>query len=167
MKRFILTLIFVLAAIVSFCQAIDYPRYDIDSLGQKVVVLTIAQATELDNNSELLGLFEKLNVQLGEYDSVCIKVINEKEKVIALQKIEIACLKEALLNKDQQISALQHEIAGYQAVIAALEGKIRAKDKIIEERERQLRRLKLKAAIGGIGESLMIFGLLVAIVVLN
>jgi hypothetical protein len=39
---------------------IEYPRYT-DSTDKKVVQMTIAQAMKLDNNTELLGLFEELS----------------------------------------------------------------------------------------------------------
>ena len=52
----------------SFAQTLDYPRYEVDSLGQKVIVMTIEQAMKLDNNSELLTLFEKLNSQNLEFE---------------------------------------------------------------------------------------------------
>jgi hypothetical protein len=167
MKRFILTVIFTIISLFSFSQVIDYPRYEVDSLGQKVVVLTIAQATELDNNSELLGLFEKLNAQIGEYDSACIKVINEKDKVIAIQKIEIAKLKESLSVKDEQIVALQKTIEEYQSTVAIMGAQLKAKDKIIDEKNRQIRKLRFKTFMGGIGGSLAIVGLLVAFVLIN
>ena len=167
MKKFILVILLVSCALFSFSQTIEYPRYEKDSLGQLVVVLTIDQAMTLDNNSELLGLFEKLNTQIGEYDSACIKVINGKEKVIAIQKMEIAALKASLLTKDEQIVALQRAITEYQIIIDTLESKIWDKDKIIDEKTKQIRRLKIKNAIGGIGGSLAIVGLLIAVILIN
>jgi hypothetical protein len=63
--------IIILSFFALFSSAqIDYPKYSVDSLGQKIVLLTIDQAMRLDNNSELLGLFEKLNSQISDYDSV-------------------------------------------------------------------------------------------------
>jgi hypothetical protein len=61
---------------------IKYPRYEKDSTGKEVVVLTIEQAQQLDNNTDLLVLFEKVNQQIGSYDSMCIKVINQKDEVV-------------------------------------------------------------------------------------
>jgi chromosome segregation ATPase len=167
MKKFVITILAVLCALTSFSQTLDYPRYEKDSLGQTIVLLTIDQAMALDNNSELLGLFEKLNSQIGEYDSACIKVINEKEKVIAIQKLEIAALKSSLATKDQQIIALQAEIASYIAQIAVLNQHLRLQQDIIDDQKKQIRKLRFKNAVGGIGGSLAIVGLIVAFILIN
>jgi hypothetical protein len=50
--------------------------------------MTIAQAMKLDNNTELLGLFE-LGSRDGNFDRVYIKVISDKDVVISKQKVEI------------------------------------------------------------------------------
>jgi hypothetical protein len=51
--------------------------------------MTIAQAMKLDNNTELLGLFEELGSRDGNFDRVYIKVISDKDVVISKQKVEI------------------------------------------------------------------------------
>jgi Ethanolamine utilization protein EutJ (predicted chaperonin) len=81
--------------------------------------------------------------------------------------MEIAALKASLLTKDEQIVTLQRAITEYQIIIDVLESKIWDKDKIIDEKTRQIRRLKIKNAIGGIGGSLAIVGLLIAIILIN
>jgi hypothetical protein len=58
--------------------------------------MTIAQAMKLDNNTELLGLFEELGVEMGNFDRVYIKVISDKDVVISKQKVEISNLKKIL-----------------------------------------------------------------------
>ena len=92
----ILLIFALIISLFSYSQKIDYPKFDIDSLGQQVVVMTIEQAQALDNNSDLLLLFEKLNSQMADYDSVCVKVINDKDNVIVSQKMEISNLKKSL-----------------------------------------------------------------------
>jgi hypothetical protein len=57
--------------------------------------MTIAQAMKLDNNTELLGLFEELGVEIN-FDRVYIKVISDKDVVISKQKVEISNLKKIL-----------------------------------------------------------------------
>jgi len=59
MKKFILTLMISLSSLLSFSQTIDYPRIETDSLGNKVVVMTIEQAQKIDNNFEILNLLTK------------------------------------------------------------------------------------------------------------
>ena len=148
-------------------QTIDYPRYEVDSLGQKVVVMTIEQAMKLDNNSELLTLFEKLNSQLGEFDSTCIKVINDKEKVISIQTVEISKLKESLNIKDEQIASLQHRIAEYIVNIGILQDQVKNREDVISEKDKQIRGLKTKMIFGGIGSGAAIVGLILGLIFIH
>jgi uncharacterized protein (DUF3084 family) len=165
MKRFLLIFSLVLS-LSSFAQ-IDYPRYEKDSLGQQVVVMTISQAMKLDNNSELLGLFEKLNSQIGSYDSVCIKVINDKERVISAQKLQISSLKEALTNKDQKIQNLQKQIVLYIDRVGILEKQIENRETVISEKNLQIRGLKTKMIFGGIGGGVAIIGLVLGLILVH
>ena len=165
MKR--LLLIFTLFLTLSSFAQIDYPRYEKDSLGQQVVVMTIAQAMKLDNNSELLGLFEKLNSQLGTYDSVCIKVINDKERVINVQKLQISSLKESLTNKDAQIENLQKRLALYIDQVGILEKQLENREAVISEKNLQIRGLKAKMIFGGIGGGVAIIGLVLGLILVH
>jgi len=113
MKNIISILITMLLTINLYSQ-IDYPRIEQDSLGQKVVVMTIEQAQIIDNKLELLLLFEKMNAQISEYDSICVRVINDKEQIIAMQDIKIKELNNLNDNKDAQISNLKQQIIEYQ-----------------------------------------------------
>ncbi len=159
-------ILFLLLTINSFSQ-IDYPKYSVDSLGQTVIVMTLPQAMRLDNNSELLGLFEKLNSQLGEYDSVCVRVITDKEKVIAVQKLEITKLKESLNNKDVQIKNLQNQISKYIITIGILEQEVENRNSVISEKDLQIRGLKTKMIFGGIGGGTIIIGLILGLILIH
>jgi hypothetical protein len=76
-------------------------------------------------------------------------------------------LKESLSVKDEQIVALQKTIEEYQSTVAIMGAQLKAKDKIIDEKNRQIRKLRFKTFMGGIGGSLAIVGLLVAFVLIN
>jgi hypothetical protein len=152
MKK-ILTILILMFTIFSFAQdvkKIEYPRYVIDSTGQKVVQMSIAQAMKLDNNSDLLALFEQLGVEMGNLDSVCIKVINDKNLVISSQKVEIMGLKEHLAIKDQEIKVLQNESFAYVKKIVLLEEQVGVQKDIVVEKNIQIRGLKTKMVFGGI-----------------
>jgi uncharacterized protein (DUF3084 family) len=129
--------------------------------------MTIEQAMKLDNNSELLTLFEKLNSQLGEYDSTCIKVINDKEKVISIQTVEISKLKESLNIKDEQIASLQHRIAEYIVNIGILQDQVKNREDVISEKDKQIRGLKTKMIFGGIGSGAAIVGLILGLIFIH
>jgi uncharacterized protein (DUF3084 family) len=130
---------------------ISYPKYDTDSLGQRVVVMTLKQAQVLDSRSELLSLFQKLSIKTQSYDSLCEKTIHLKDVVILKQKMEIVILSKSLTNKDNQINLLQKEIKLNNDNINILNQQIGLKDNIILEKDRQIRNLKLKSfGIGGV-----------------
>lgn len=164
MKKFILALIVILTVQLDAFSQTGYPKFETDSSGQQVVVLTIKQAQALDNNTDLLFLFEKLNSQISDYDSVCIKVISEKDKVIAFQDVQINTLKQSLVNKDNQISKLQEEVSIYLKMITSLNTEIANKDTLIKLHKDQVRKLKIRSAIGGTASGLAIIGLIILVI---
>lgn len=148
MKKF-LAIIFLLAFSLSAYSQIGYPRFEKDSLGNPVVVMTIEQAQKLDNNSELLVLFEKLNVQIGDYDSVCVKVLKDKDVVINEQTIQISDLKNSLNTKDAKITNLQSQIVEKNMKIANKDSIIANKDAEINLHLDEIKRVKRKYLVGG------------------
>lgn len=171
MKKFLTLIIGMILSLSAYSQysqtKIEYPRYEVDSLGQKVLVMTIEQAQSLDNSTDLLVLFQKLNAQMSDYDSVCVKVINDKDKVIASQKMEIKKLKESLVNKDEQIVSLQGEVSAYLKKIFILEAEVDNRQQIIDEKNLQIRKMKTKMIFGGIGGGVAIIGLILGLVILH
>jgi hypothetical protein len=139
----------------------------IDSLGQKVIVMTIQQAQKLDNNSDLLAMYDSLFIEMGTYDSICVKVINDKEQVIATQKLEISNLKKSLDVKDQQIFVLQSEVNEHIQKESILEKQLKTAKRINQEQTKQIRKMKVRMVVGGIGGSVAIIGLIVGILLLH
>ena len=171
MKKFLTLIIGVILSLSAYSQysqpKIDYPRFEIDSLGQQVLVMTIEQAQNLDNGTDLLVLLQKQNTQMGQYDSVCVKVINDKEQVIASQKMEIAKLKESINNKDLQIKALQGEVVSYLKKILILEDQVNNRQQVIDEKNLQLRKMKTKMIVGGFGGGVAIIGLILSLLLIH
>jgi hypothetical protein len=166
MKK-ILTILTLIFTTLIFAQdvKIEYPRYVVDSTGQKVVQMTIAQAMKLDNNTELLGLFEQLGVEMGNLDQVCIKVINDKNLVISSQKVEITNLKENLVIKSQEIKTLQNEAFAYVKKIVLLEEQVGIQKDIVVEKNTQIKGLKKKMVFGGLIGGAIITGLTYLLIV--
>jgi hypothetical protein len=170
MKKILTLIIGMILSFSSFAQysnPIEYPRFEIDSNGQQVIVMTIEQAQSLDNSTDLLVLLEKKNTQMAQYDSVCIKVVNDKEQVIASQKIEIATLKESINNKDSQIKALQGEVVSYLKKILILEDEVGNRQNVIDEKNLQLRKIKTKMIFGGVTGGVVIIGLVLSLLVIH
>lgn len=161
MKRLLIALFFLLS-INSYAQ-IEYPRYEKDSLGQTIVLLTIEQAQALDNSSDLLALFVKLDSQITNYDSVCIKVVADKDKVISGQTVQISNLKENLEIKDQQIANLQATIVKKDAIIVNLKKEVNNGEETIAANKKEIKRLKGKMVLGGSLGGITIIGLIFGI----
>jgi predicted RNase H-like nuclease (RuvC/YqgF family) len=144
-------------------QEIKYPRFEKDSLGQKVVIMTIPQAMKLNNNSNILEKFEKLQAEMKDYENICIKVIDEKDKVIAKLDVIITKQDGQLVIKDEKIKALQGEILAWMEKNNVLEKQLANRQQVIDEKDKQLSRLKTKMVVGGIGGSVVIVGLLLSV----
>ena len=144
-------------------QEIKYPRFEKDSLGQKVIIMTIPQAMKLNNNSNILEKFEKLQAEMQDYENICVKVINEKDEVIAKLDFVITKQDQQLLEKDGKIKALQGEILAWMEKNNVLEKQLANRQQVIDEKDKQLRRLKTKMVVTGIGGSVVIVGLLLSV----
>ena len=145
MKKIILIFSFIFALHSVCISQIDYPRYQKDSLGQTVVMMTIAQAQWLDNNTDLLSLFKKLDNQILDYDSICIKVLNDKDAVIVKQTIQIQDLKESSQIKSLQILNLQTTITNNELKASSLEKELLNKNAEIAIHVKQVKKTKRKA----------------------
>jgi peptidoglycan hydrolase CwlO-like protein len=160
MKRIFALIIFLMS--FSFAYSQGYPKIETDSLGNKVVVMTIEQAQKLDNNTDLLVLFQKLDADLGSYDSMCVKVINEKDVVIASQTVQIESLKSSVKIKDEKVTELQKEVAQHLLKIGSLQSEIDNKNTEINLHKGQITKAKWNFAIGG-GVGGLLIGLVLGI----
>lgn len=105
MKKFILTIILLISSVFLFAQ--DYPKIEIDSSGNKVVVMTIAHAQKIDNNLDILKL---LKLQGSECDSLnvsYIKVIDKLGNQVKLLELDNNILNGKIDSKDKQLLNLQ------------------------------------------------------------
>jgi hypothetical protein len=143
---------------------IKYPRYEVDSLGQKVIIMTIPQAMKLNNNSNILDKFEKLQAEMRDYENICVKVINEKDEAIAKLDIVITKQDGQLVIKDDKIKALQGEILGWMEKNRILQAQVDNRQQVIDEKDKQLKRLKFKMVVGGVGGAAIIIPLVLKVV---
>ena len=162
MKKFLLAIFLIMCSAYSYAQ-IRYPKFATDSLGQKIVLLTIKQAQALDNQTDLLVLFKKMNQQIGSYDSTCIQVVNEKDVVIAKQTLQINTLNESLLAKNKQYALQQESISNLQEQIKSYK-KESENDKIsIDLYIKEIKKSKWKYGAGG-GAVGIAVGLIIGII---
>ena len=166
MKK-IYTILMTLVFTTMFSQLtpeIKYPKFEVDSLGQKVIVMTIPQAMKLNNKSDLLEKFEAQDIKMKEYENLCVKVISEKDDVIAKLNVTIGHQDGQLLVKDEKIKSLQGEILGWMERNKVLEAQLANRQQVIDEKDKQLRRTKLKMVVGGLGGVAIIIPLVLKVV---
>jgi uncharacterized coiled-coil protein SlyX len=156
----ILMSLFFMATFSQVTPGIKYPKFEVDSLGQKVIVMTIPQAMKLNNNSDLLNKFEAQGIKMKEYETLCVRVISEKDVVIAKLNTTIIKQEDQLSEKDGKIKALQGEILGWMERNKVLESQLANRNQIIDEKNKQLSTLKTKMIIGGGLGSLALIGLI-------
>lgn len=164
--RKLFTILTMLVFTTMFSQVtpeIKYPRFEKDSLGQKVIIMTIPQAMKLNNNSNILEKFEQLQAEMKDYENICVKVINEKDEVIAKLDVVITKQDGQLVVKDEKIKALQGEILAWMEKTGALEKQLANRQQVIDEKDKQLRKLKTKMVITGIGGSIVVVGLILSV----
>jgi len=145
-------LLTLVASMLIFCAVhaqTEYPKFETDSAGHALVVLTIEQAQALDNNTDLLQLFEKLDGQIGAYDSVCLQVVNQKDSVIGKQSVQINKLKESQLVKDSSIRELQKKIDLQSGLISSYLQTIKNKDAEISLHVKEIKKVQKNYFIGG------------------
>jgi hypothetical protein len=145
-------------------QPIKYPKFEVDSLGQKVIVMTIPQAMKLNNNSNILEKFEKLQAEMQDYENICIKVINEKDETIAKLDIVITKQDGQLVAKDEKINTLQGEILDWMKKTGTLEKLLTNRQEVIDEKDKQISKMKFKMVVGGIGGGTIIVVLVLKVV---
>ena len=161
MKK-ILPILLIITSNFCFCQ-IEYPICHTDSLGEKVVTMTLQQARELDNKTDLLPLYEKMSTQIGEVDSSCIKTILEKDRVITNQDKVIKESDILISTKNKQINNLENQIIVYKEVEKTYQKEIENKNKEIDLHLCKIKSLKGKVFIlSGVG---LIAGLITGLVI--
>lgn len=143
---------------------IEYPRYEKDSTGQTVVVLTIEQVQSLDNSTDLLLLFEKLNFQVLDYDSVLVKVIKDKEEIILVQSIQIKKLKESIIIKDNQLQKLKEIICLKDSTILNLDEQVKNGEERLSLTNKELNKTKTTLQIVSYSSVIAIIGLILTII---
>jgi hypothetical protein len=155
--KFLLTLIAIFFFSTMFSQ--DYPRIEKDSLNNDIVIMTIEQAQKLDNMSDLINLYKSLDNNCAQQEVICLQVVNDKERVIASQKLEITNLNTYNSTKENEILILQAQVNEYINNNSILTAQVDNRQATINERDLQIKHLKSKMIFGGAGGGLIVIAL--------
>lgn len=147
MKNLLIVLFLTISNLV-FSQ-VEYPCMKVDSLGNKIVIMTLEQAQDLDNKTDLIPLLEKINTQSSQVDSSCVKNLADKDKIIDSQQKQIVNQKDLVSNKNKEIDNLNQQINNFNKVEENYKQEIDNKNKEIDLHLGQINKLKGKILIGG------------------
>lgn len=148
MKKYIITLILSIFTLLSFSQIIDYPRIETDSLGNKILLMTVEQAQKIDNNLELLQLFEKQGVQCDSLNTAYIKIIDNLNNQVRLLELNVKTLKYQINDKNKQIENLQQQLANEKFGNNLCEDQKKNKDEEIKLLKKEVRKQKTQKIVG-------------------
>lgn len=137
----------MLSSIFAFSQ-IEYPRIETDSLGNKVIIMTIAQAQKIDNNMEILKLLTLQSSQCDSLSTAYLKVIDNLGKQVALLELDVNTLKSQMMDKDAQISNLQQQLSNSETINNLCEVQKNKQDQEIALLKKEVRKQKLQKVVG-------------------
>jgi len=146
-------------------EEIDYPIISQDSLGKKVVIMTIEQLKIIDKKLDLLELLEESNSISGDIDSVTLLIINDKNDIIAKQDMQINKMDSVIINKDNEISNLKEQVIEWQIVEETYLKQLSNKSKEIRLHTDRIKSLKKKTIFGGLGGGLIITTLVTILII--
>jgi hypothetical protein len=174
MRKVTLLLITLLISLSAFSQVVDIkpndslikslPAYYIQNNDTLGVIISIDQAQKIDNDIELLHLFENMKVSCDSVVSHYVVVVNQYEKKVAI--VEAKFNKSDSTVKDQKviIGNLNKKIDNYEHDLKLAKDQMDMKDKIILNNEKMINKLQLVKGVGITG-TVVGFGLFILHVV--
>jgi predicted RNase H-like nuclease (RuvC/YqgF family) len=144
---------------------LNLPKYyivDNDTIG---VIMSIEQCQRLDHNTELLELYRKMSIDCDNVEKSYIIVINKLGDKIAILEVDIKNLKNQNDLQRDMIGNLQNQIEDYKKKDQLNNQELSNKDQIISGLKSDLRKQKMKTALGFGGTVLATVGFVVLLIV--
>jgi len=172
MKNIFLVLLLNFFILTTFGQTIfqkeDLPQYYIQNGDTIGILLTVEQVQKLDNNTELLTLFEKLSIKCDSLDAYYVKVINNMNDKIGLLDVKIGNITEQNKKQDDIITKLKEQILIKESQLGLCEKQRSNDSTIIKDLKKDLRKSKFKnilgwSAMGVLSTIIITLGILVGI----
>ena len=152
MKNLILTLSLLLSFMIGFSQTTfvkeDLPQYFVQNGDTIGILMTVEQVQKLDNNSELLGLFEKLSIKCDSLDTYYIGVINKMNDKIAILNVKTTKQDEAMKKQDDMVKDVKAQLTNALLRLSLCEQQRSNDSTIILGLKRDLTKAKVKGIAG-------------------
>lgn len=134
-------------SLVSFSQ--EYPKIELNSKGEKVVVFTLEQAQKIDNDLEVYDLLKVSRIKCDSLNLSYVKVIDEKNNQIVLLKSINSETDKQVVDKDKQIKLLVEQIKNLQTNIDLCDKQKVNNQEQIDGLKKDLIKIKWKSIGGG------------------
>jgi len=152
MKSLLLTLGLILTVMLGFSQTsfvkADLPQYYVQNGDTIGILLTIEQVQKLDNNTELLGLFEKLSIKCDSLDTYYVGVINSMNDKITILNYKVTKQDEAMKKQDDMVKDLKLQVANAIFRLELCEQQRNNDSTIIKGLKQDLTKAKVKGIAG-------------------
>lgn len=162
MRNYLFVVMMFISSFV-FSQSIDtlngYPKPYVENGDTIGMIITIEQAQKIDNDYELLKMYEDLSFSYEQGDTVYLSVISKLEEQVSVMSISIETLKSVNVDKDSVITKLNDQISLYKNNESEYEKMLINKDLIIDEKDSQIRKHKMQKFWGSVGSGIAIIGL--------
>lgn len=146
MKKFILLVMLFMSSTTLFAQS--YPRIEVDSYGNKVVVMTITQAQKIDNNLDILKLLKLQGYECDSLNISYIKLVDELDKQKKLTDSIKMKLEDNIESKDDQIFNLEERLANSISSDSACVKQKDLKNQEIILLKKEIRNQKIQKIVG-------------------
>jgi len=144
----ILTIIFILF-IFNIKAQNNYPKQFVDSCGDTLIIVTLKQAQSIDNKLDLLKLYEEMDADIANKDSMCLLVIKEKDNTITLLKNDILLHKKNIEYKNIELDYLNKVLVEDKKVLSISNNEVKNRQEIIEIKNKEIKHIKRNMWIGG------------------
>ena len=143
----------------------DFPRFTIDSAtGMQCVIFTLEQAKRIDNDEELLKVYQQLNVGADSLIKSLLFKVKVSDTEVAFLKLKIVELEKVNASQKMLISNLKEQIEDYKKNVALANQQLGLKDEQIKNLNKEIKRQKkLKVfgfGVGGVGFVVALLALL-------
>lgn len=136
------------------------PTYYIQNGDTLGIIISIEQAQKIDNDEELLDLFEKMHISCDSTIKKYIAVVNEYDKKIAIMDVKISKMDSISKEQTVQIANLKNQVANFKAQLATANGEIKSLNNIVGYKDTQIGKLRF-AKGAGITGTIVGFGLFI------
>jgi hypothetical protein len=127
----------------------DYPRYIKDSAsGLTCVVFTIDQAKKLDNDEELLQMYQLLHTSADSLIKSLVFKVKVSDTEVAYLNLEVRELEKVNASEKMLVANLKEQIEDYKKNIALANQQLGLKDEQLRNLNKEIRKLKTMKIVG-------------------